>query len=155
MNSFTPVVLGTNTTDLPIVDLVTVTSDIVVSGGPALCSGISIALNITHSYIGDLIITITEPGGQVYTLFSDDEDDSTSLVGSFDAKFPNPATVNGTWTLAIEDIYAVDSGTLNEWSVTRIPAVLNNNFDLRVNPADPSESLEAGFVRVIPELTTV
>lgn len=153
--SFTAVELGSNTTPLAIPDTSTpVTSTITVTNDLEACSGIVIDVDITHPFIGDLLVTITEPGGQVYTLHEDDGAAGTDLVDSIAAKFATgPATVNGVWTLTITDTAVTDVGTLNSWSVTRIPAVLNNRFILSIDGEAVDETLEAGFIRGCPELT--
>lgn len=102
---------------------------------------LDVMVNITHTYVGDLRITLTSPdnipvvltnrhgaGGDNFssTIF-DDEADSTIIQGTppyngiyspeeplsgFDAN-----NMLGTWTLTIEDLAAGNGGTLNGWEI--------------------------------------
>lgn len=80
--------------------------------------GTSAAINITHTYIGDLIVKLTSPSGSVATLHNqtgggDDDINQTFVSNSFDGE-----VATGDWTLSVVDTYAADTGTLNNWSIT-------------------------------------
>ena len=79
----------------------------------------SLDVNITHSYRGDLRITLISPGGTstvVKTeLISDSVDDVVAtydVTGAFGGGQPH-----GVWTLMVQDVYGGDSGTLNSWQL--------------------------------------
>ncbi|MBE7559424.1 proprotein convertase P-domain-containing protein [bacterium] len=86
---------------------------------------ISIDVNITHTYRGDLALYLTSPGGTVYQFkTSNGADDADDVIGSFDvtAGFAGEEA-HGTWTLTINDVFFLDSGWLNSWSLTFTGAV--------------------------------
>ncbi len=58
-------------TPLPINDLATTTSTITVSGVNAYLQDLNITTNITHTFAGDLDITVTSPAGTAVTLTTD------------------------------------------------------------------------------------
>jgi subtilisin family serine protease/subtilisin-like proprotein convertase family protein len=119
----------------------TITSTINVTDGRSI-TNLTVKLNITHSFISDLFITLTGPGGDVVTLFNRRgtsgqnmintvfDDDASTLIangiapftGSYIPEMPltpfKNRTALGTWTLTIQDLKPLDSGTLNAWSIT-------------------------------------
>ncbi len=144
---------GTNcTTQIPDGPQAGVTSSFTV---PALtCStgirGLGIKVNITHSFIGDLRITVTNPAAQTATLIDalqsppssacpgDDMvvefADSGSAPVCVAAAVPalsgvaTPVTpltgyqnnIPGTWSLTVTDLVNGNVGLLNDWSVDAI-----------------------------------
>ncbi len=75
-------------------------------------------LDITHTYIGDLIVKLTSPAGTVATLHNQAGGSSDDIMQSFPSSAFNGESAMGDWTLSIEDTYAQDTGTLNNWSLT-------------------------------------
>jgi subtilisin-like proprotein convertase family protein len=115
-------------------------STITVSGVQAI-SDLNVSLDLTHTYDGDLVVSLISPTGTRVQLFGhvggsgqnftsttfDDEAStdiaagaapftgtfrSTELLSRFDGENPN-----GVWTLEVSDTMAYDSGTLNRWSL--------------------------------------
>ncbi|MCA9606457.1 MAG: proprotein convertase P-domain-containing protein, partial [Myxococcales bacterium] len=80
---------------------------------------VSIEVAITHTYIGDLVITV-EHEGRSWKLHdragngADDLNETYTLDATGDAFTGNPS---GTWTLHVSDNAGVDTGTLDEWAV--------------------------------------
>ena len=77
-----------------------------------------IYVNITHTWIGDLTVTLTSPTGTSAALHSasggsDDDIDSTFSSSAF-----NGEVATGDWTLSVADNAAADTGTLNNWALT-------------------------------------
>lgn len=132
-----------------ILDLQTIDIPLVVSGlSPSTLDTInfgleSVCLDITHTYVSDLDVSLVAPDGTVSVLFSSiggGGDDVTNTCFSQDS--PNPIATgnppyggwfspmnqfgvvnngqnpNGTWYLRITDNYNADQGTLNSWSIT-------------------------------------
>jgi aminopeptidase S len=102
---------------VPIPDLATVESGITIAGcqGNAATSATA-DVHITHTYIGDLIVTLIAPDGSTYTLHnragaSTDNIDQTYTV-NLSAEQPN-----GTWRLRVQDAAAADTGRIDAWSI--------------------------------------
>ena len=87
---------------------------------PTNTTSVKVSLNISHTYRGDLEVTLTSPSGRVVTLHNrtggsadnvilTNQDVSSSFSGS------NP---NGTWKLSMRDRAARDTGKLNSVSLT-------------------------------------
>jgi len=77
-----------------------------------------IYVNITHTWIGDLTVTLTSPSGTSAVLHNasgggDDNIDSTFSSAAF-----NGEVATGDWTLSVADNAAADTGSLNNWAIT-------------------------------------
>ncbi len=80
--------------------------------------GSSTFLDITHTWIGDLIVKLTSPAGTVATLHNQAGGSADDIVQSFASSAFNGESTLGDWTLSIEDTAGADTGNLNNWSVT-------------------------------------
>ncbi len=77
---------------------------------------VTIAVNITHTYRGDISIILHAPDGSSYTLKSKNGGDSANnVIASYSANVSGNA--QGIWTLEIEDNFSRDVGQLNTWSL--------------------------------------
>ncbi len=136
-----------------------VTSTINLSGiNPATLSAnsvVSVTLNLTHTYDGDLIVSLISPSGNtIYlsnrrggggdnftnTIFTMS---ATTAIGSVTAPFtgsfiPDGAfsaltgNVNGSWQLKVADVAAVDTGRIQNWTLkvyNAIPNVVTYNWN--------------------------
>ncbi|RDZ29618.1 PKD domain-containing protein [Lysobacter silvisoli] len=110
----------TNGTDVNIPDnnATGVTSSIVVSGrsgnGP---TNAQIAVNIVHTYKGDLIVDLLAPDGTVYNLHNRSGGSADNIVTTYTRDLSSEA-LNGTWRLRVSDRASIDVGYINSWSVT-------------------------------------
>jgi subtilisin-like proprotein convertase family protein len=122
-----------------------VTSAIPVSGiSPSTLSAntiVSVKLNLTHTYDGDLAISLIAPSGNtiylsnrrggggdnfINTVFTMSASTLISagaapFTGSYkpDGNFASlSGNVNGTWTLRVQDLASVDTGRIRDWSIT-------------------------------------
>jgi len=135
---------ATASTDVPksisTTDIVTITSTLDIASTDTILDINLINLDIDHTYIDDLKISLTSPTGITVLLMDQpcvsqndikiDLDDEAS-TGAWpcppvDGMAYKPSNVlsafdgipaNGTWVLTIEDVYAADGGTLNSWSL--------------------------------------
>jgi len=89
----------------------------------ALIGSIKVSVDITHTYIGDLQITLIAPNGSSVVLHNRSGSSTQNLKKTFDATAV-PALaglkslpVQGEWTLHVQDLAAVDAGVLNQWEV--------------------------------------
>jgi serine protease len=108
----------TNGTDVAIADNATVNSPIVVSGrsGNGLAST-SVAVNIVHTYKGDLKVDLVAPDGSVYVLHNRSGGSTDNINSTYTVNLSSEA-LNGTWNLRVNDNANGDTGYINSWSVT-------------------------------------
>ena len=109
----------TNGTDVSIPDAgSTVYSNITISG----CSGnastsSTVAVDIRHTYRGDLVIDLIAPDGSSYRLKnSSGSDGADNVIATYTANLGSEAA-NGTWRLAVRDVYRADTGYINSWTL--------------------------------------
>jgi len=133
----------TNNADVVISDnkVSRVTSDIQVSGLTGTLQDVNVKINIFHTFVTDLQITLIAPDGtrvQLYSLdgigtnllnttFDDDAGASisrslASFNGSFRPSQPlsvlNGKNPNGVWRLEVWDVFRLDGGRIDNWSLT-------------------------------------
>ena len=108
----------TNTTDYAINDNATVESPITVSGrtGNAPAST-PVAVNIVHTYIGDLKVDLVAPDGSVYVLHNRSGGSADNINQTYNVNLSSEA-LNGTWRLRVNDNANADTGYINSWSIT-------------------------------------
>lgn len=108
----------TNGTDVTISDNATVNSPIAVSGrsGSGLAST-SVAVNIVHTYKGDLKVDLVAPDGSVYVLHNRSGGSTDNINATYTVNLSSEA-LNGTWNLRVNDNASGDTGYINSWSVT-------------------------------------
>jgi cysteine-rich repeat protein len=135
---------------IPLPDVATTFSQInVTSSGQALEVEI-VGLNGTHTYIGDLMFRLVPPSGLGVTVIgnlcsSNDnfnvslDDDAISALSCpiTDGQPHRPTSalsaldgedIQGTWTLVIQDVAGLDSGTLNGWTLKLCAGVCGNGI---------------------------
>ncbi|MFG3422119.1 S8 family serine peptidase [Micromonospora sp. NPDC048063] len=111
---------GTNGTDVAIPDTgVTVSSSIPISGCARNASSAStVAVNIVHTYRGDLVVDLVAPDGSSYRLKNSNIWDGAANINTTYTANLSSEAANGTWQLRVRDVYAGDSGYLNTWTLT-------------------------------------
>jgi subtilisin-like proprotein convertase family protein len=126
---------------IPTVGTSTVTSDIVVSGLAGNVIDVNVTVNVNHTNVGDLVLTLIAPDGSEYTLadhvgasgdnFSNTLFDDGAAVSISQGAAPfagsfRPmeslaglfaANPNGTWRLRIDDTTFFNGGSLGGWSI--------------------------------------
>ncbi|PZO09688.1 MAG: protease [Lysobacteraceae bacterium] len=106
-----------NTADYQIRDNVTVDSPITVSGRSGNApSNASVAVNIVHTYRGDLRVDLVAPDGSLYNISNRAGGSADNLVGTYTINLSTEA-LNGTWKLRVNDNAAGDVGYINSWSI--------------------------------------
>lgn len=159
----------TSSTDVPVTisnsGTPTVTSDLVVAAAGTITNVSVSSLDISHTWINDLIITLTSPGGTTVSLIDQIcggqdninvilDDGATSSINA--APCPptggnsyqpeaalsafNGETAAGTWVLTISDVYNADGGALNDWSLsicTNVPTCTDAGTPTLSLAADP------------------
>jgi serine protease len=108
----------TNGTDYPIADYGTVESPITVSGRSGNgASSTQVAVNIVHTYKGDLKVDLVAPDGSVYVLHNRSGGSADNINSTYTVNLSGES-LNGTWKLRVNDGYGGDTGYINSWSVT-------------------------------------
>jgi hypothetical protein len=77
---------------------------------------LEVAVDITHTYKGDLKVSLTH-GTKTVVLHDQAGGGTDDLKTTFATTALDGAEMNGAWTLNVSDVAAVDTGTLNAWSV--------------------------------------
>lgn len=107
-----------NTTSYTISDNSTVESPVTVAGvtrnAPA---ALSVPVDITHTYIGDLRIDLVAPDGSVYNLKVYGTGGSSDNVITTYTVNASSEVANGTWKLRVSDNAAADTGRINSWAL--------------------------------------
>ncbi|WP_327114449.1 M4 family metallopeptidase [Streptomyces sp. NBC_01341] len=108
-----------NTTVKALADRSTTNIPVVVTGltGNAP-STLSVAVNITHTYRGDLVLDLVAPDGTAYRLKNSSSSDSADNVVATYTVNASSEVANGTWNLRIQDAYSGDTGTFNSVKLT-------------------------------------
>ena len=111
---------GTNGTDVAIPDAGSaVTSSITIAGCGRNASATStVAVNIVHTYRGDLVIDLLAPDGSAYRLKNSSSSDSADNVNTTYTANVSGEAADGTWRLQVRDVYSFDTGYLNSWTLT-------------------------------------
>jgi lysyl endopeptidase len=106
-----------NTSALNIADNSTIESTIAVSGRSGNASAaLQVAVNITHTYKGDLKVDLIAPNGTVYVLHNRSGGSADNIVQTFTVN-ASAVAANGSWRLRVNDNAAGDTGRLNSWSL--------------------------------------
>jgi subtilisin-like proprotein convertase family protein len=101
---------------IPDNDATGIVSHLNVTDGRPLAS-LSVTVDIQHTYIGDLVVTLSGPGGFSKVLQNRTGDNTHDIHQTFSVPEAAGISAAGTWTLAVQDLAAVDVGTLQDWSL--------------------------------------
>ncbi|MDY0001984.1 MAG: proprotein convertase P-domain-containing protein [Polyangia bacterium] len=77
---------------------------------------VSVTLDVTHTWVGDLRITL-EHGGTTVVLWDNEGGSAHDIQKTFTPEAFNGAPAQGDWTLKIVDSAGADTGTLQSWSI--------------------------------------
>ncbi|MGB0495663.1 MAG: PKD domain-containing protein, partial [Kangiellaceae bacterium] len=122
-------------TSIPDNNTTGITDQLTLTGAVAN-SSISVDMNITHTYRGDLTLTLTSPAGTSVILQTTSNDATDDIIGVYPSSLTPANSLsafdnedhNGEWLLKVVDAGPADLGTLNNWAViSTSPAVCNVN----------------------------
>ncbi len=106
-----------NTTDYPITDSATVDSPITVGGRSGNApSTLSVAVNIVHTYQGDLKVDLVAPDGSLYNIHNRTGAGTDNIIKTVTVN-ASSEVANGIWKLRVNDNGAGDTGYINSWSM--------------------------------------
>jgi subtilisin-like proprotein convertase family protein len=91
--------------------------------GAGTVGELSVSVDITHTYIGDLQVALVSPSGRVATLHARAGGSADNLIATYTSA--NVAALRamvgerraGAWRLRVADLAKVDIGKLNRWSL--------------------------------------
>ena len=106
----------TRSPSLAITDNTTV-SDAITVADSGTATSVTVAVDITHTYIGDLKIDLVAPDGTTKMLHNRSGGGTDDIDQTYTPDFEGES-IAGTWTLRIRDNANLDSGTLNSWTLT-------------------------------------
>lgn len=121
------VAITSTDTPVPITDNNSFQSEIFVPQDVEI-GDVNIKVNISHTYIGDLIVEVMSPLGTVVRLHNRTGGSADDLITTYDdgtnapdgpgllADF-NGESAQGTWTLLGSDNAGIDEGALNSWTL--------------------------------------
>ena len=106
-------------------------------------SSISVGTTITHTYKGDLVVTLIGPDGTSAILHNRTGGSTDNVTTTFSIATAaaqaltvfNGKNSAGSWSLKVQDLAAVDTGTLNAWTIT-----FNGEQSLSPNLAIPDNN---------------
>jgi subtilisin-like proprotein convertase family protein/subtilisin family serine protease len=93
-----------------------IVSQIAVTDGTTI-SALTVDVNITHTFIGDLAVSLIGPGGQTVVLHNHAGGAEDNIHQTYTVPDFNGTSVTGTWKLLVQDTAAVDVGTLDSWTL--------------------------------------
>ncbi|MBE0368985.1 S8 family serine peptidase [Pseudoalteromonas aurantia] len=91
--------------------IINVSDEVTIFGSDTL-------VDISHTYIGDLVVTLTSPAGTTATLHNKAGGGADDINQSFASSAFNGEVAQGDWTLKVVDTYAEDTGSINQWALT-------------------------------------
>ncbi|MFF8194768.1 M4 family metallopeptidase [Streptomyces bobili] len=109
-----------STTDVSIPDNgAAVNSPVTVSGRTGNApSNLAVAVDIVHTYVGDLRVQLIAPDGTAYTLKAYGTGGSADNLNTTYTVNASSEVANGVWNLRVQDNAAIDTGYINGWTLT-------------------------------------
>lgn len=92
-------------------------------GDAGTAKDIKVSVKIAHTYCGDLLIDLVAPSGRSAMLHNRSGGTQDNLHVTYDASSTSALAgllgeaIQGNWTLRVRDLAAMDTGTLEEWSL--------------------------------------
>ena len=94
------------------------TSDTITVPNSGTVTSVSVTVNISHTYIGDLKVELVAPDGTIKTLHNRSGDGTNNIIETYTPDFDDDdAQIQGIWKLKIRDGADGDTGTLNSWTL--------------------------------------
>ncbi|HMJ06449.1 MAG TPA: VWA domain-containing protein, partial [Chthoniobacterales bacterium] len=124
-----------------------VTSNLPVTK-PGVSGMVMISFHVTHTFVGDLSVTLIAPSGQQFILHDRTGGGADNLmINSLTVAGAASVPATGTWKLFVEDHAGADTGTLDSWSLS-FPNGNTANVDLvmslSANPAGDNDGNHQG-----------
>ncbi len=106
-----------------------ISNNLIVSGsGGTVTSNFNLDLEITHTWRGDLIVTLNSPGGTAVILHNRGGTSADNIIGNYPLTLTPVQSLSsligesldGTWTLTVSDNAGQDTGTLVSWGINDV-----------------------------------
>ncbi|MBC8876233.1 MAG: M6 family metalloprotease domain-containing protein [Planctomycetes bacterium] len=101
-------------------------SDSVTIGQKGILRNVQVRVDITHTWVGDLIVELRSASGDVARLHDRQGRSQDDIRRTYDLT-TTPAletmlntAIKGKWQLVVRDLVSADIGTLNEWDLTLV-----------------------------------
>lgn len=101
---------------------------ILESDFPGNVQDLEVSIDITHPWIGDLMVSLISPKGSVIQLHKNEGGGLDNIVKIYttdttpDLNKLTGEPINGQWMLKVADLYGKDEGKLNRWALKIIPS---------------------------------
>lgn len=130
-------------------------NDTIVVADTGLILDVNAQINISHTFIGDLIVDLTSPGGTVVRLHNETGNGANDLITTYDDDGTGTAPAQplsgfdgqskqGTWSLFVTDVFpTADDGVVNSWGVV-VEAQGSGFVDCNSNGVDDTCDLSSG-----------
>ncbi len=98
-------------------------SSVISIGDAGSAVDLEVSVDIVHTYIGDLVVELVAPSGQSAILHSRSGRGKDNLKMVYDRNTAPTLEnligqeINGDWLLRIRDLAAIDTGTLEKWTL--------------------------------------
>jgi subtilisin-like proprotein convertase family protein len=102
-------------------------------------ASVKVTVDISHTYIGDLRLTLIVPSGDSVVLHDRNGGNTDNLHRTYDVSTtPGLAGLvgkptQGNWTLRVQDLAPIDAGTLNHWEL-EISSGTSNQIEVHESP---------------------
>ena len=118
-NSGTDQFTQTNSPDIDITEDDSTITDTITVADSGTVTSLSLAVDVSHTYKGDLKIDLIAPDGTTTKTVHNREGGSADDIDQTYTPDFAGVSITGTWTLRINDNYpTADDGTLNSWTLT-------------------------------------
>ena len=107
----------TRTPGLAIPDNAAAVSDTITVPGFGTATSVSVSVDITHPFIGDLTVELVAPDGTARTLHDRSGGNADGIEQTYTPDFGGTG-IAGDWTLRASDGAPGDAGTLDGWTLT-------------------------------------
>jgi len=121
----------------------------------------TVTLELPHTYKSDLRVDLLTPSGERIAVHEGSGGGTNDLRGAFPVKLPAKTQAAGTWRLVVSDHAALDTGTLDRWSISfgaGKDTTTKQSTDTPLFVPDAPESASEGGVATIsiepPRITT-
>lgn len=99
-----------------------------ITAAACTIGAINIDLDVSHTFIGDLLVTVTSPTGTVVTLHNRAGGGNSNIVGNYnqtltsddDLTVLNGEEALGDWIISVDDNFGLDTGDLNSWGLNMV-----------------------------------
>jgi len=93
------------------------TSSLTVDREISVTSGISVSVDIEHTYVGDLVVELIH-NGRTVSLQRNQGGGADNLIKTFTVADFNGQSARGEWQLKVTDTAGDDTGRIRKWSIT-------------------------------------